>query len=100
MKHENQTDRKRLLCGPARDTPGNLLSVSETTFTAYLHSVLKIQDQMLVVNDSCNMSWTDGNRISSKYSGTPARTLLSTSRSPWEMKQYQSPHLVILDELS
>ena len=24
---------------------------------------------MLVVNDSCNMSWTDGDRISSKYSG-------------------------------
>src|SRR5208282_1677463 len=78
---------------------GDLLPVSETTFTAYLHSALKIQDQMLVVNDSCNMSWTDGNRISSKYSGTPAHTLLSTSRSPGEMKQYQSPHLVILDEL-
>ena len=52
--------------------PGDLLPVSETTFTAYLHSALKIQDQMLVVNGSCNMSWTDGNRISSKYSGTPA----------------------------
>ena len=33
--------------------PGDLLPVSETTFTAYLHSALKIRDQMLVVNDSC-----------------------------------------------
>ena len=45
--------------------PGDLLPVSETTFTAYLHSALKIQDTMLVVNDSCNMSWTDGNLLSS-----------------------------------
>src|SRR6202011_1783855 len=37
-------------------------------------SARKIQDQMLVVNDSCNMSWSDRNRISSKV--TPARTLL------------------------
>jgi hypothetical protein len=26
----------------------------------------EIQDQMLVVNDSCNMLWSDRNRISSK----------------------------------
>ena len=73
VKHEDHTARKRLLCGPAGTRPGDLLPVSETTFTAYLHSALKIQDQMLVVNDSCNMSWSDRNRISSKYS---ARTLL------------------------
>ena len=54
--------------------PGDLLPVSETTFTAYLHSALKIQDQMLVVDDSCNMSWSDRNRISKQV--TPARTLL------------------------
>jgi hypothetical protein len=33
VKHEHQTARK-LLCGSARDTPGILLPVSETTFMA------------------------------------------------------------------
>src|SRR6202043_3573214 len=60
--------------------PGNLLPVSETTFTAYLHSALKIQNQMLVVNDSCNMSWTDGNRIYSKYSGPYTSKHLTLTR--------------------
>ena len=68
------------MCGPARDTPGDLLPVSETTFTAYLHSALKIQDTMLVVNDSCNMSWTDGNLISSKYSGPYTSEHLTLAR--------------------
>ena len=60
--------------------PGNLLPVSETTFSGYLHSALKIQNQMLVVNDSCNMSWTDGNRISSKYSGPYTSEHLTLAR--------------------
>ena len=51
---------------------------------------------MLVVNDSCNMSWADGNRPSSKDSGPYTSEHLTLSR---ERKQYQSPHLVILDEL-
>ena len=56
-----------------------------------------IQDQMLVVNDSCNMSWVDGNRPSSKDSGPYTSEHLTLFR---QRKQYQSPHLVILDELS
>jgi hypothetical protein len=60
--------------------PGDLLPVSETTFTAYLHSALKIQDPMLVVNDSCNMSWMDGNRLSSKYSGPYTSEHLTLAR--------------------
>ena len=84
MKHEDPTARKRLLCGPDRDTPSDLLPVSETTFTAYLHSALKIQDTMLVINDSCNMSWTDGwtdgNLISSKYSGPYTSEHLTLAR--------------------
>ena len=76
---------------------GNLPPVSETTFSGYLHLALNIQDQMLVVNDSCNMSWADGNRPSSKDSGPYTSEHLTLSR---QRKQYKSPHLVILDELS
>jgi hypothetical protein len=68
-----------------------------TTFSGYLHLALNIQDQMLVVNDSCNMSWVDGNRPSSKDSGPYTSEHLTLSR---QRKQYKSPHLVILDELS
>jgi hypothetical protein len=35
---------------------------------------------MLVVNDSCNMSWTDENRISSKYSGPYTSEHLTLAR--------------------
>ena len=68
-------------CGVRLGTPpGDLLPVSETTFTAYLHSALKIQDTMLVVNNSCNMSSTDGNLISSKYSGPYTSEHLTLAR--------------------
>ena len=34
----------------------------------------------LLVNDSCNMSWTDANRISSKYSGPYTSEHLTLAR--------------------
>ena len=76
--------------------PGDLLPVSETTFTAYLHSALKIQDQMLVVTIAAICRGRTGTGF---LASTPARTLLSTSHSPGEMKQYQSLRLLILEEL-
>jgi hypothetical protein len=52
--------------------PGDLLPVSETTFTAYLHSALKIQDQMLVVTIAAICRGRTGAGF---LASTPARTL-------------------------
>jgi hypothetical protein len=59
----------------------------------YLHSALKIQNQMLVVNDSAICRGRMGSGLLSPY--TSEHLTLAG-----EMKQYRSPRLVILDELS